>query len=117
MKNSFCTPTSRNNYYVSADGKTFAAQYILDVVTKLAHRFAKTKGRFLDEFDIEDLTMDTMVKLQSGFSRYDSSRPLLPWLGTIVHREGCDLLQKKIVVHRDKMLDTFKKFYGMVKRE
>ena len=96
MKNCNSTP-NRNNYYVSANGKSFPAQYILDVVTKLARRFARTKSHTMDQYDIEDLTMEVMVKLQSGFSHYDCTRPLEAWLGTIVYREGCDYLHKQIV--------------------
>lgn len=94
--NSTRTATRNSNCYTSADGKNFDAQYILDAVNKLAKKFARTKGHTLREEDIDDITMEAIVKAQSGFCRYDSSRPLLPWLATIVFREGCDWLSKEI---------------------
>lgn len=105
--NSTCTTTRNSNCYTSADGKSFPAQHILDVVTKLAQKFARTKGHTLREEDIDDITMEAIVKVQSGFGRYDSSRPLLPWLATIVFREGCDWLSKEIreTECRRRMLD------------
>lgn len=101
------TNNTNTNHFVSADGKSFSAQYILDVVTKLAKKFARTKGHTLRVEDIDDIAMEAIVKVQAGFGRYDSSRPLEPWLGTIVYREGCDLLRAQIreTEGRRRMLD------------
>ena len=106
--NSTCT-TTRNSYsYTSADGKSFDAQYIMDKVYQAARKFARTKGHTLREEDVEDIAMKALCdKVQSGFSSYDSSLPLEPWLGTIVFRVGCDWLSKEIreTECRRRMLD------------
>lgn len=94
--NSTPTTTRNSNCYTSADGKSFDAMYIWDKVNLAARKFVRTKGRSLREEDSADIAMEAMVKVQSGFGRYDSSRPLLPWLATIVFREGCDWLSKEI---------------------
>ena len=98
MENYFnSTRTTRNsNCYTSADGKSFDAKYIWAMVNLAARKFVRTKGHSLREEDIYDIAMEAIVKVQSGFGRYDSSRPLQPWLATIVFREGCDWLSKEI---------------------
>jgi len=89
--------TLHNNQLVSADGKAFSAQYILDVVTKLATRFARAKGHSMSDWDISNLASEALCeKVIPQFDSYESHRPLEPWLWTIVFHEGCDLLRKEI---------------------
>ena len=94
--NSTHTTTRNSNCYTSADGKNFDAKFILDKVYQKARSFKAGYGRSMAQEFIDDLAMETMVKLQSGFRSYDSSRPLDKWLWAIVYREGCDLLRKEI---------------------
>ena len=107
MKNYYSTTTRNSNCFTSADGKRFDAQDILDKVNLAARRFARAKGHSLREEDIEDIAMEAIMKVQTGYGRYDSSRPMEPWLRAIVFREGCDLLRKEIreTEGRRRMLD------------
>ena len=105
--NSTPTTTRNSNCYTSADGKSFDAMLIMSKVYQKARSFKVSFGRSMPQEFIDDLAMETMVKLQSGFRSYDSSRPLDKWLWAIVYREGCDLLRKEIreAEGRHRMLD------------
>ena len=105
--NSTTTTTRNSNCYTSADGKSFDAMLIMNKVYQKARSFKVSFGRSMPQEFIDDLAMETMVKLQSGFRSYDSSRPLDKWLWAIVYREGCDLLRKEIreTECRRRMLD------------
>ena len=102
------TNNTNTNHFVSADGKSFSAQYILDVVTNLAQKFARKKGHTMSDWDISNLASEAICeKVIPGFPTYDSSRPLEPWLWTIIFHEGCDLLRAEIreTEGRRKMLE------------
>jgi len=58
-----------------------------------------------NQADAQDVTQDTLLKFFATLDRFDTSRPVLPWIFRIVRNSAVDLGRRKFV-RRGPSLDT-----------
>jgi RNA polymerase sigma-70 factor (ECF subfamily) len=68
----------------SQDGDGSAYARLLQELTPLIRRVVRSRRKFLQTADIEDLVQDVLLSLHAARMTYDPSRPFLPWLIAIV---------------------------------
>ncbi len=66
------------------DGDGSAYILLLREVTPLIRRVVRSRRKFLQATDIEDLVQDILLALHAVRTTYDPGRPFLPWLIAII---------------------------------
>jgi RNA polymerase sigma-70 factor (ECF subfamily) len=76
--------------FAAGDDRAFA-----EWVRRLRHRLIAHARRFAGAHDAEDVVQTALVEAWRGRAGYDPSRPIEPWLLTIVRRRALDAVRRR----------------------
>lgn len=76
------------------DGDAVAYERLLRLLADMLRRIIRSRRRFLQTADVEDIVQDILLSLHSVRSSYDPGRPFFPWLMSIVHNRMVDAMRR-----------------------
>lgn len=78
------------------DGDQQAYIKLLNEITPLVRNTVRSRRKFLQNQDIEDITQDILLSLHTVRATYDPGRPFLPWLMAITRYRMADAARRDI---------------------
>jgi RNA polymerase sigma factor (sigma-70 family) len=72
------------------DGAQSSYIQLLEEVTPPIRRYVRSRRKFLQSADVEDLVQDILLSLHSARATYDPTRPFFAWLWTIARNRLAD---------------------------
>jgi RNA polymerase sigma factor (sigma-70 family) len=76
------------------NGNEGAYSRLMQEIQPIVYRIIKRQCATASESDREDLLQEVLLKVHAARQSYDSDRPFMPWLKTIVMNQAIDFLRK-----------------------
>jgi RNA polymerase sigma-70 factor (ECF subfamily) len=90
------------------DGNCAAYSALLHAILPLLQRLVRSRLRFLQAADREDLVQEILLSIHAARASYDPKRPYMPWLMSIAHRRMVDRARRSARQRaRDLLVDDF----------
>lgn len=81
------------------DGDSQAYVHLLKKVTPRLKQMVRSRRRFLDNADIDDIVQEILVSLHAVRATYDPRRPFMPWLTAIACNRLADSARRHARQH------------------
>ncbi len=69
---------------------------LLGEVAGLLRNVFRSRYRFLERQDIEDIVQEGLLAIHSVRATYDPARPFLPWVMAIAHNRSVDAIRRRV---------------------
>jgi RNA polymerase sigma-70 factor (ECF subfamily) len=77
-------------------GDSHAYVTLLRAITPRIRRLVRSRRRFLNEADVEDVVQEVLLSVHAVRATYDPARPLMPWLSAIVLHRLADTARRHV---------------------